>query len=202
MVFGKFVNWLMGGRSTRDWIIRLRLIERRIERQRMKLKKDENKMMKEVRRAVEQGDMEAAKVFAQDVVRSRRFALGCARLNSRLKGIIAKMEHTDAVQSIVKDMKGLAISLRHLNRSLRVPQLGRYVEQLEEGLTGIEVSTETIDEELEGALSSDIDEEEVTRILGEAGAVVSVTTEHGLPTPSAKEKEIKKELERLREEES
>ncbi len=192
----------MGGRSTRDWIIRLRLIERRIERQRMKLKKDENKMMKEVRRAVEQGDMEAAKVFAQDVVRSRRFALGCARLNSRLKGIIAKMEHTDAVQSIVKDMKGLAISLRHLNRSLRVPQLGRYVEQLEEGLTGIEVSTETIDEELEGALSSDIDEEEVTRILGEAGAVVSVTTEHGLPTPSAKEKEIKEELERLREEES
>ncbi len=202
MVFGKFVNWLMGGRSTRDWIIRLRLIERRIERQRMKLKKDENKMMKEVRRAVEQGDMEAAKVFAQDVVRSRRFALGCARLNSRLKGIIAKMEHTDAVQSIVKDMKGLAISLRHLNRSLRVPQLGRYVEQLEEGLTGIEVSTETIDEELEGALSSDIDEEEVTRILGEAGAVVSVTTEHGLPTPSAKEKEIKEELKRLREEES
>lgn len=192
----------MGGRSTRDWIIRLRLIERRIERQRMKLKKDENKMMKEVRRAVEQGDMEAAKVFAQDVVRSRRFALGCARLNSRLKGIIAKMEHTDAVQSIVKDMKGLAISLRHLNRSLRVPQLGRYVEQLEEGLTGIEVSTETIDEELEGALSSDIDEEEVTRILGEAGAVVSVTTEHGLPTPSAKEKEIKEELKRLREEES
>ncbi|MEX2738321.1 MAG: Snf7 family protein [Candidatus Wukongarchaeota archaeon] len=202
MVFSKFVNWLMGGRSTRDWIIRLRLIERRIERQRMKLKKDENKMMKEVRRAVEQGDMEAAKVFAQDVVRSRRFALGCARLNSRLKGIIAKMEHTDAVQSIVKDMKGLAISLRQLNRSLRVPQLGRYVEQLEEGLTGIEVSTETIDEELEGALSSDIDEEEVTRILGEAGAVVSVTTEHGLPTPSAKEKEIKEELERLREEES
>ncbi len=65
MVFDKFGNWLKGGgsgtRSTRKWIVRLRMVEKRMTRQRNKLIKEEKRMLKEVERSIEDGDMTTAR---------------------------------------------------------------------------------------------------------------------------------------------
>ena len=50
-MFGKFVNWLGGGKSTRDYIIELKMVNKRLARSSKKLEKDEAKLQRKTREA-------------------------------------------------------------------------------------------------------------------------------------------------------
>ncbi|MFX0172361.1 MAG: Snf7 family protein, partial [Candidatus Hodarchaeota archaeon] len=127
MVFDKFGNWLKGGgngaQSTRKWIVRLRMVEKRMNRQRNKLLKEEKSMLKEVEKSIEQGDMATARLLAKDVAKNRSMSRGCQQMASRVKAIKFKLEQAAATQAIGKDLKGLVRTLHTMNAQLKIPQL-------------------------------------------------------------------------------
>ncbi|MHA2175463.1 MAG: Snf7 family protein, partial [Candidatus Hodarchaeales archaeon] len=110
-------------RSTRKWIVRLRMVEKRMMRQRKKLLKEEKKMLKEVEKSIEDGDMSTARLLAKDVAKNRNMARACQQMASRVKGIKFKLEQAAATQAIGKDLKGLVRTLHTMNTQLKIPQL-------------------------------------------------------------------------------
>ena len=198
MAFGKFFNWLRGGRSPRQMIVRLKMIGRRMDRQHRKLKNNETKMTKELRQAVLKGDMEAARLYAGDVVRSRKMALGCQRLSSRINTIVFKLEQAQATEEIARDLHSLVGALAMINQTLQIPQLTETLEQMEIEMGDIDLSSETIGESFEGLMDAEVDQTEIDKVLGEVLSEEEITAAHGLPTPDAKAKEIAKELEKLK----
>jgi uncharacterized protein YigA (DUF484 family) len=99
----------MGRMPLQKWIINMRMVEKRLERQRRKMKKDEQKMMKEVKQAIENDDMQSAKLFAKDIARNRKMAHNLQRLRSQVKGIGYKLEQASAVKAIGGDLRGLVM---------------------------------------------------------------------------------------------
>jgi len=201
MTARKFGTWIRGGKSDvspRKWVVRLRMIERRMERQRQKLKMEEKKGLKEVEKAVQAGDMDAAKLFARDVAKSRKMALGCMKLNSRIKTMTFKLEQATAVQSIGKDMVGLVRALRGVNETLRIPELTNIMGAMEMEMEKLDMTSETIDEGFEMADFSEAEDEDVEKIIGEISAGQAAVADMGLPTPDIRSQELASELEKLK----
>ena len=201
MVGRKFGSWMRGSQSQaspRKWIVRLRMIERRMERQRQKLKMEEKKMLKEVEKAVKAGDMEAARLFAKDVAKSRKMALGCMKLTSRIKTMTFKLEQASAVQSIGKDMVGLVKALRSVNETMRIPELTNVMMAMEGEMEKLDMSAEAIDEGFELADFSEADDEETEKIIGEIAAGEAAVADMGLPTPDIRSQELASELEKIK----
>ena len=198
MAFGKFMSWLKGGRSTRQMTVRLKMISRRMDRQHRKLKNNESKMTKELRQAVLKGDMDAAKLYAGDVVRSRKMALGTQRLSSRINTIVFKLDQAQATEEIARDLHNLVGALAMINQTLQIPQLTETLEQMELEMGDIDMSSETIGESFEGLMDAEVDQSEIDKVLGEVLSEEEIAAAHGLPTPDAKAVEIAKELEKLK----
>ncbi len=198
MAFGKFFNWLKGGSSPRQMTVRLKMIARRMDRQHRKLKNSEAKLTKELRQAVLKGDMDAAKLYAGDVVRSRKMALGTQRLSSRITTIVFKLEQAQATEEIARDLQNLVGSLAMINQTLQIPQLSQTLEQMEVEMGDIDMSSETIGESFEGLMDAEVDQGEIEKVLGEVLSEEEITAAHGLPTPDVKSVEIAKELEKLK----
>lgn len=204
MVFDRFGQWLKGGdsgtQSTRKWIVRLRMVEKRMTRQRKKLLKEEKKMLKEVEKAIEDGDMSTARLLAKDVAKNRNMARACQQMASRVKGIKFKLEQAAATQAIGKDLKGLVRTLHTMNSQLRIPQLEGVLQQMEIETERIDVATEAVDEGFE-MMTSDVEEDEmVEKILGEISASKAATVDFGLPSPDIRSQELQKELEKIKKE--
>ncbi len=202
MVFDKFGQWLKGGgsgaKSTRRWISRLRMVERRMDRQRRKLIKEEKRMLKEVERSIEQGDMSTARLLAKDVAKNRTMARGCQQMASRVKGIKFKLEQAAATQAIGQDLKGLVKTLHAMNRQLKIPQLEGVLEQMEIETERVDMATEAMDEGFE-MMTSDIEEDEmVDKIIGELSASKAAAADFGLPSPDIRSQELQKELEKIK----
>jgi hypothetical protein len=202
MVFDKFGNWLKGGgkgaQSTRKWIVRLRMVEKRMNRQRRKLLKEEKSMLKEVEKSIEQGDMATARLLAKDVAKNRSMARGCQQMASRVKAIKFKLEQAAATQAIGKDLKGLVRTLHTMNAQLRIPQLEGVLQQMEIETERIDVATEALDEGFD-MMTTDVEEDEmVDKIIGELSASKAAVADFGLPSPDIRSQELQKELEKIK----
>ena len=88
MVFGKFVRWLGGGKSTRDYIIDLKMVNKRLARTSKKLEMGESKLQRKTRDAMRKGLMDQARLYAQNVARNRKWVYSYTRLTTRIEGII------------------------------------------------------------------------------------------------------------------
>jgi charged multivesicular body protein 3 len=201
MVFDKFGNWLKGGsstQSTRKWIVRLRMVEKRMNRQRNKLIKEEKQVLKEVEKAIEEGDMTTARLMAKDVAKNRNMARGCQQMASRVKAIKFKLEQAAATQAIGKDLKGLVRTLHQMNTQLKIPQLEGVLQQMEVETERIDIATEALDEGFD-MMTSDVEEDAVVeKIIGEISAAKAASVDMGLPTPDIRSQELQKELEKLK----
>ncbi|NHJ02805.1 MAG: hypothetical protein EAX86_11765 [Candidatus Heimdallarchaeota archaeon] len=201
MVFDKFGNWLKGGsnsQNTRKWIVRLRMVEKRMVRQRNKLIKEERQMLKEVEHAIEQGDMSTARLLARDVAKNRSMARGCQQMASRVKAIKFKLEQAAATQAIGKDLKGLVRTLHTMNAQLKIPQLEGVLQQMEIETERIDIATEAMDEGFEMMTTSEEEDEVVDKIIGELSASKAATADFGLPSPDIRSQELQKELEKIK----
>ena len=202
MVFDRFGQWLKGGGSgsqtTRKWIVRLRMVEKRMMRQRKKLQKEEKQMLKEVERAIEDGDMSTARLLAKDVAKNRHMAQACQQMASRVKGIKFKLEQAAATQAIGKDLKGLVKTLHTMNAQLKIPQLEGVLQQMEVETERIDIATDAMDEGFEMMTSDVEDDEVVEKILGEISASKAAKVDFGLPSPDIRSQELQKELEKIK----
>ncbi len=202
MVFDRFGQWLKGGgtgtQSTRKWIVRLRMVEKRMLRQRKKLQKEEKHILKEVEKAIEDGDMSTARLLAKDVAKNRHMAQACQQMASRVKGIKFKLEQAAATQAIGKDLKGVVKTLHSMNAQLKIPQLEGVLNQMEVETERIDIATEAMDEGFE-MMTSDVEEDAVVeKILGEISASKAAKVDFGLPSPDIRSQELQKELEKIK----
>jgi len=198
-----FGSWFKGGggkkASPKKWAVKMRIVQRRMERQRMKLKKEESKMMKEVKEAVAKGDMEAARLYAKDVAKTRKMALGCQRLGSRVKTISNQLEQAGAIQSIGSDMKGLVKSLAAMNASMKIEGLDGILGEFEEQMGTLEFASETMDSAFDNISYSETEDADIDAILGEVSAGVTASTVGGLSKVDAKAQDLADELKKLKE---
>lgn len=154
-----------------------------MQRSQKKLEQKERQMERKVRAAVEKGDMQAARMYANDVVRSRKWARGYQSLNSKIEGLMFKLERTDAVQSLAGEMKGVATSLKAASEALSMAGMDDIIQDLEESLEDVEISSEMMEESVDGLFAGDIEEDEVDNLLAEYGAEVGISASTGLPSP-------------------
>ncbi len=200
-----FISWLAGGgkgKGTRDHIVKLKLVSRRLERSRRKLERQQRTMESRLRQALAKGDVESARMYATDLARARKWARGYQNLISKIDGLVFKLERADAIQSIASEMAGVADALREVNEQLHLPEIEAVVSDMEGALEGIEMKSEEMESRVDDLFVTDTDTQEVDSILEEYGLEVGVAAETGLPTPATGTKsevsDIEKEIEELK----
>ena len=198
------IGWLVGGRtskSKRDNILNLKVVSRRLDRSRRKLENQERQTERKIRAALQKGDMQSARMYAKDTVRSRKWSLGYQSLVSKIDGLIFKLERVDAVQSIANEMKGVAQSLVEANHALNLPEIDAVVGDMNQALEGIDEKADIMEDSVDQLFEMDTNEVEVDSLLQEYGADIGVSVSTELPTPSTTTSELEKEIEALRKEE-
>ena len=197
------MGWLLGtSKSSRDHIVNLRLTVRRLERAQRKLERDESKMQVKMKQSIQRGDIEGARLFATDIVRSRKWELGYQKLVSRINGLIFKLERADSAASMAEEMHGVADALRSANAQLQIPDLDRVIQDMEASIDGIEESTGTLEDGIDDLLVSDTDPVEVDRLIEQTAVELGVSTQAGLPTVGVVETDdLEAEIQKLRKKE-
>ncbi|MCG3219716.1 MAG: Snf7 family protein, partial [Candidatus Heimdallarchaeota archaeon] len=175
------------------------VVSRKLERSQRKLESKERRSQNKIRTAVQRGDNESARMYAKDLVRSRKWARGYQSLISKIDALTFKMERAEAVQTIATEMASVASALRSANFNLNLPEIDMVVNDMETNMEEFDTTTEIMEDGIDGIFAADTDDVEVDSILQEFGAEVEVSVGTTLPTPRVKTDKLQEQIDALRE---
>ena len=82
----------MGGDKLLDQIFNLKFTSKQLQRTARKSEKEEKSEKLKIKKAIEKGNIDGAKIYAQNAIRKKNEALNYMRLGSRLDAVVSRLD--------------------------------------------------------------------------------------------------------------
>ena len=140
---------------------------RELDRERLRMEQQEKKIILDIKKTAKAGQMNAVRVMAKDLVRTRRYVGKFYEMRTQLQGVSLRIQTLQSTQAMGDAMKGCVRAMHSLNRQLNLPQLQRIMADFEKQSYVMDTKEEIMGDALDEALDADEDEKESEAIIGQ-----------------------------------
>jgi charged multivesicular body protein 2A len=92
---------------------------RELDRERNTLERQEKKLMGDIKKAAKDGQMDAAKIMAKDLVRTRAYIKKMHKMKSHMEAVSLRLQTMSSSQQMAQCMKGVTKAMGMMNRKVR-----------------------------------------------------------------------------------
>jgi len=172
------MEWLFGKKMTPDEMLRknqraLNKAMRDLDREKMKMEQQEKKIIADIKKLAKEGQMDAVKIMAQDLVRTRRYTKKFMLMKANIQAVSLKIQTLKSQNTMAQAMKGVTKAMQNMNRQLNLPQIQKILHEFEKQSEIMDMKEEMINEHIDDAMEDEGDEEEtdavVSQVLDELG---------------------------------
>jgi charged multivesicular body protein 1 len=163
-----------GSHSLEDDLITFKLTSKQMARSAKKCDKNELIAKEKLKKAIEQGNMEGAKIYAQNAIREKNQSLNFLRLGSRIDAVASRLETAIRMQAVNAAMGQTVKGMTSAMKSMNVEQISKTMEQFEKQFEDMDVKSSYMENAMEASTSLSTPPEDVDRLIQ------MVADEHGL----------------------
>ncbi|XP_065354940.1 charged multivesicular body protein 2a [Calliphora vicina] len=172
------MDWLFGKKISPDEMLRknqraLNKAMRDLDRERMKMEQQEKKIIADIKKMAKEGQMDAVKIMAKDLVRTRRYIKKFMLMKANIQAVSLKIQTLKSQNTMAQAMKGVTKAMQNMNRQLNLPQIQKILQDFEKQSEMMDMKEEMINDAIDDAMEDEGDEEEtdavVSQVLDELG---------------------------------
>ncbi|XP_067123524.1 charged multivesicular body protein 2a [Centruroides vittatus] len=176
------MDWLFGRRKTPEEMLRqnqraLNRAMRDLDRERVRMENQEKKIINDIKKMAKQGQMDAVKVMAKDLVRTRRYIKKFILMRANIQAVGLKIQTLRSQNAMAQAMKGVTKAMQSMNKQLNLPQIQKIMQEFEKQSEIMDMKEEMMNDAIDDAMGEDDDEEEtdavVAQVLDELGLQLS-----------------------------
>jgi len=146
---------------------------RELDRERAKMEQQEKKIIADIKKMAKQGQMDAVKIMAKDLVRTRRYVKKFMLMRANIQAVSLKIQTLKSQNSMAQAMKGVTKAMMSMNKQMKLPEIQKIMQEFEKQSEIMDMKEEMMSDVIDDALGDDDDEEEsdaiVTQVLDELG---------------------------------
>merc|ERR1712188_183718 len=159
-----------------DQIFNLKFTSKQLSRSANKCVKDEKSEKLKVKKAIEKGNIEGARIYAQNAIREHTEQLNYLKLASRLDAVVSKLETQSKMNTVNKNMAGIVKSLDRALKTNPLEQVSSTMDKFEQQFESLDVQSECVQEAMGNQQAMSTPEDQVNDLM------MQVADEHGLET--------------------
>ncbi|EJT47293.1 class E Vps protein of the ESCRT-III complex, Did4p [Trichosporon asahii var. asahii CBS 8904] len=133
----------------------LQKAQRELERERAKLEQQEKKTMADIKKNAKAGNMNACKILAKDLVRTRRYMQKFTQMRVQLQAVSLRMQTLRSNESMAQAMRGATRAMGQMNRSLNLPQIQRIMNEFEKESATMDMKEEMMSDAVDDAMEDE-----------------------------------------------
>merc|ERR1719462_706593 len=107
-----------------------------------------------------QGQMDAVKIMAKDLVRTRRYVKKFMLMRANIQAVSLKIQTLKSQSAMAQAMKGVTKAMMNMNKQLKLPQIQKIMQDFEKETEIMEMKEEMMNDVIDDAMGDDEDEEE------------------------------------------
>uniref|UniRef100_V9IEE6 Charged multivesicular body protein 2a n=1 Tax=Apis cerana TaxID=7461 RepID=V9IEE6_APICE len=115
------MEWLFGKRITPEEMLRknqraLNKAMRDLDRERMRMEQQEKKIIADIKKLAKDGQMDAVKIMAKDLVRTRRYVKKFMLMKANIQAVSLKIQTLRSQNTMAQAMKGVTRAMQNMNK--------------------------------------------------------------------------------------
>lgn len=172
------MEWLFGKRKTPEEMMRqnqraLNKAMRDLDRERAKMEMQEKKLISDIKKMAKDNQMDAVKIMAKDLVRTRRYVKKFILMRANIQAVSLKVQTLRSQNAMALAMRGVTRALGSMNKQMNLPQIQRIMQEFEKQSDIMDMKEEMMSDVIDDVIGDEEDEEEsdqvVSQILDELG---------------------------------
>eukprot|EP00761_Pharyngomonas_kirbyi_P011453 gb/GECH01011478.1/.p1 GENE.gb/GECH01011478.1/~~gb/GECH01011478.1/.p1 ORF type:complete len:195 (+),score=61.12 gb/GECH01011478.1/:1-585(+) len=157
-----------------DAIFQLKFTGKQFERSAKRCKKDEKKEKNKVKKAIEQGNIDGARIYSQNAIRKKNEYLNYLRLSSRLDAVSSRLQTASQMNQVTKSMGGVVKGMDKVLQTMDPEKISKVMEKFENQFEDVDVLSSTVQDSMASSTSQSTPENEVNDLMAQ------VADEHSL----------------------
>jgi charged multivesicular body protein 2A len=153
--------------------------QRELDRERTKLEQSEKKLIMDIKKSAKAGQLNACKVMAKDLVRTRRYVQKFYQMRTQLQAVGLRIQTLRSNQQMADAMRGATRAMKSMNRGLNLPQIQRIMNDFERESATMDMKEEMMSDAVDDVMDDDLEDEEeesdkiLKQVLDEIGVGIS-----------------------------
>lgn len=160
--------------SIQDTVFNLKLKSKELERASKKCEKDEKTEKSKVKKAIEKGNKEGARIYAQNAIRKKHEALNYLKLSAKMDAVASRLDAADKSQSLSQDIAKTVPQLEKALKDMSVEQIATNTESFEKLFEDLDVRSEFIANAVDSTTATSTPVDQVDQLIAQ------VADEHAL----------------------
>lgn len=155
-------------------LFNLKFTAKQLARQAKKSEKQVRLEKLKLRKAIEAGNKDGARVYAENAIRHQNLYMNYLRLSSRIDAAASRVETAIKMRTVTKSMAGVVTGMNKAAKSMDLEKIGAVMDQFEKQFENLDVQSGYMEERIGGATTLSTPIDEVDSLIN------SVADEYGL----------------------
>merc|ERR1712107_670416 len=159
------MEWLFGRRMTPEEMLRknqraLNKAMRELDRERAKMEQQEKKLIMDIKKMAKAGQMDAVKIMAKDLVRTRKAIKKFMLMKANIQAVSLKIQTLKSQNSMAQAMKGVTKAMMMMNKQMKLPEIQKIMQEFEKQSEIMDIKEEMMNDVMDDAMGDEDKEEE------------------------------------------
>lgn len=160
--------------SLQDELVNLKITSKQMVSASKKCEKNQKTAKNQVKKAIEKGNMEGARIYAQNAIREKNQALNYLRMSSRIDAVAARLETAIRTNDMSKAMSNVVKGMNSALKSMDVEKISKVMDSFEKQFEDMDVRAGYMEASMNSTTASSTPEDQVD------GLIQQVADEHQL----------------------
>ncbi|XP_067854191.1 charged multivesicular body protein 1a [Heptranchias perlo] len=157
-----------------DTLFQLRFTSKQLERLAKKAEKDSKSEQAKVKKALQQKNIEGAKIYAENAIRKKNEGLNWLRTASRVDAVASKVQTAITMKGVTKNMARVTQGLDKALKSMDLQKISAVMDKFEQQVQNLDVHTSVMEDSMSSAMTLTTPQEQVDSLI------VQIAEENGL----------------------
>ncbi|XP_055504923.1 charged multivesicular body protein 1a [Leucoraja erinacea] len=148
-----------------DTLFQLRFTSKQLERLAKKAEKDSKSEQAKVKKALQQKNIEGAKIYAENAIRKKNEGLNWLRTASRIDAVASKVQTAVTMKGVTKSMARVTQGLDKALKSMDLQKISAVMDKFEQQVQNLDVHTSVMDDSMSSAMTLTTPQEQVDSLI-------------------------------------
>ncbi|GJE84238.1 Vacuolar protein-sorting-associated protein [Phanerochaete sordida] len=168
-------------------LFQLKFTAKSLARQAKKAQKDENTEKSRLKKALQQGNTEGARIYAGNAIRKKNEALNLLRLSSRVDAVASRVETAVTMRQMTGNMASVVKGMDKAMDSMNLERISVVMEKFEQQFSDLDVQANYMEETMSNTTAVSTPQDEVDALLKQTAEEANIELQHDLALRDATE---------------
>jgi len=167
--------------SMEKHLFNLKFAAKELERNSKKCDKEEKAEKLKLKKAIEKGNMEVAKIHAENAIRQKNQSLNYLRMSARVDATASRVQSAVTTKKVSKSMEGVVKGMSAAMKSMNLEKISTLMDNFEKEFEDLDVQTSVMEGAMSQTTATNIPQDAVEGLMKQAADEAGLELNMELP---------------------